>query len=317
MSLQDILVDIATEIGSTNGDADRNVRISKINKAAREIHRSTDLEEAMDEIILDLNNENASQIAMPSYVFQVRGARYVDGRTVISLEDMRNRYNFNFSGENEVWYFQFRERRRSPLSRDISNQSVIRVEIPIANGEAWSITLTGRTDNSYRVSETLEFSADDLSKTGTLDFIELESAVRSQVIQYDTSLYDVEDNLLGIIPNSQTQTSYKIYQIADTENFTQPANASGIEVRFKYEFQPFKNLDDCFLGTSKYDDAIYWKFLEHRCKDPKEVKIYFSKCKMILDQHFSDEQAGKRSKMNFRPQPYYQLPYGKTGRTSD
>ena len=314
MPLLDILTDIAVEIGQTNGESDRKARIRKVNKAVKEIHRSTDLEEAMDERIIDLNTDSAQQIALPAYVYQVRGARYVDGRTTITLEDMRNRYNFNFTGENEVWYFQYRERKRGPLTRELQNQSIIKVSIPLANGEAWSITLTGRTDNAFRASETLQFSATDIEKTGILNFLDLESAVKDRVTNYDVTLKDVEDREVGKILNSTNQTMYKIYQVADTENFIQPANASGVEFRFKYVPQTLKDDNDCYLGTDKYDDAIVWKFLEHRCKEPKEALLYAAKCKQILDQGIVDEMAGKRTKINFRPQPFFQLTYGKVWR---
>lgn len=309
------LIDILTETETYKGkvtDSTRALRVYKINKAAREIHKGSDIEEAMDEQVFNIN-VNSEQVALPAYVDKPRGMRYFDGRSAINLDDMRNRYNFNFTGENELWYLQWRKIRQRCLSREIANQSVIKVTIPLAEAEEFTVTLTGKTDKSERISEVLTFAVGTKEATTTANFIALESVVKNKITTYNVSMYDVEDNLLGEILNSEYQSIYQIYQIADTDGFTMPANVSGVEVRFKYKFQPFKNDRDTFFGTDAYDDAIVWKFMEHESSNTKDALAYRAKCQEILDQLFVDMQAGQRTKINFKPNPFLNLPYSYAG----
>lgn len=308
MPLSDILVDIAMTEGQVTSASEKAARIYRVNKAAREINKRVDTEEANREEVYDLN-VSSQQVALPAYVDRVRGMRYFDGRQAVPLAAMQNRYNFNYAGENELWYLQFRKKESTILCREISNQSVIAVRVPLPNEEAFTVTLTGKTDKSERVSETLSFSATDLEKVTASNFIAVESAVKNKITKYNIGMFDVEENLLGEILNSEFKSVYQIYQLADTEGFTMPVSYSGVEVLFKYKFQPFKFDDDCFMGTDKYDDAIVWKYLENNSRDADDAKAYRAKCDMLLNDLASDDQAGQRTKINFQPNAYVNMPY--------
>lgn len=308
--LSDILADLASKFGKTGTATDLNVRIYDINKAAKEIHNSSDLEEALTEDIFNFNNESAQQITTPAYVDKVRGARYADGRDVITIDDIRNRYNFHWFSENEVWYLKPRDKGHTPLSRGIENQSALIIGVPLAEVVGFTVTITGETDNSYRFVETLTFAVGDLSHTSLGNYKKVESITKSIVTTYDVLIEDVEGNEMGRILNSEYESACKIYQIMDEERTaTLPQNFSGVELHYKKRFQPFKNFTDCFLGTSKYDDAIVWKYMEHRSKNLDEAAGYNAKCNAILSQGYQNDTTGKVQKMNLRPSPYFNLPY--------
>lgn len=314
MPLIDILTDIAAEFGQAGNDADRNLRVFRINKAAKEIHQSIDLEEALDEEIFAFNQDSSQQITVPAYIHKVRGARYVDGRIPISIDDMRNRYGFQWLCENETWYLKPRAKGVSPLSRDISNQSVITLSIPLAESFAFSVTIVGKTDNSNRFTETLTFAIGETQKVSSGNYISVESVTKTQITTYDVILEDVEGNELGRILNSEYQSAYRLYQIMDEESTTQlPTNFSGVELNFKKKFQPFKNDYDCFLGTDRFDPAIFWKYCEHRTKDPKESPAFLFKCNQVLSQAAAEDTPGIRRKVQYRPQPFFNLPYNSEG----
>ncbi len=308
--LIDILTDISVEIGKTANDGDKSARTYRINKAAEEIHEANDLEESLDEEIVNFNQESAQTIALPAYMFKVRGARYVDGRVPISIDDMRNRYNFSWYMENETWYIKPRAKGLSPLSRSIDNQSVLKLSVPIAETQEFSVTITGKTDNSNRRSESVIFPAGTLELSSIGNYVSVESITKSRITAYDVTIKDVEDNILGQILNSEYQSQYRLYQIMDEERgVTLPSNFSGTEILFKKKFQPFKNDGDCFLGTSRYDKAIFWKFMEHRTKTVEEAQAYQTKCNQVISQIYQNDSAGLRRKINFRPQPFFGLPY--------
>lgn len=308
--LKDILTDLAIELGKTSSNEDRNARISRINKAAEEVHEKYDLEEGKDEKVFLFNPDtdaNAPQIALPPYVFQVRGMRFHDSRNYISLDSMRNRYNFHFYAENDLWYLRFREKRRSPLSRTLTNRSVLKLSVPIAEDTEFKVTVIGQTENSYRVNETLTFSPGDLEKETEGNFIAVESISKNIITKYNVIVKDVEDNTVGMILNSEYQSTYKIYQIGDSDQFQLPETASAVEVWFKYKLQPLKNDEDCFLGSSRYDKAIFWKFMEHRSKKPEDALAFREKCAEAIATIEVNDKSGEREEIDFKPQPFFEI----------
>lgn len=309
--LSDILADCGAKVGIDRTPNGTLVRIADINNAAKEIHESCDLKEALDEEIFNFNNESAQQITTPAYVYEVRGARYADGRDVLTIDDIRNRYNFHWFCENEVWYLKPRYKGTVALSRGIENQSVLKFSVPMTEAAEFTVTITGETDNSHRFVETLTFEVGDLEKTTVGNYKRVESITKDIVTTYDVTVKDVEDNEMGKILNSEYQSIYNIFQILDEERGQiLPQNFSGVELHYKKKFQPFKNLTDNFLGTSRYDKAIFWKFMEHRSsKNIQEAAGYLAKCNQVISQMYSDSSMTLRRRIDLRPAPYFDLPY--------
>lgn len=307
--LLDILTDIEAENGRLIGSS-RDLVISRINSAAKEIHESVDLEEGLEEEIVNFNQENAQTIALPAYMDKVRGARFVDGRLAITIDDMRNRYNFAWWSENETWYLKPRSRGKSALSRSIDNQSVLILSVPVLEPTSFTVTITGKTDRAQRFQETVTFLTTDLQKQTLGNYLSVESISKSRITQSDLTIKDVEDNILGQVLNSEYHSEYRIYQIMDEEQGAiLPANFSGTEILYKKKFQPFKNNGDMFLGTSRYDKAIFWKYFEHRTKNPKESGLFLLKCNQVLSQILNNDAGGVRRRINFKPQPFFKMPY--------
>lgn len=305
--LKDILTDIAIETGRTSTDEDKNARIYRLNKAAEEVHSHYDLEEGKDEKVFIFAQDNSPQIALPPFVFQTRGMRFHNSKRAIDLDSMINRYNFQWANENELWYLKFRKKKEQCLSRNIVNQSILKISIPLAETASFTITVTGETDNSYRISETITFSPGDLEKQTVLNFKHVEAITKNIITKYNIIIKDVEDNVLGHILNSEYQSSYKIFQIGDSESFTIPSEVSAIEVWFKYKLQPFKNDEDCFLGTSRYDKALFWKYMEHRSKKTEDAAGFNTKCADAIEAAKADTEHNERIQMNFKPQALFEV----------
>ena len=301
--LTDILTDIGIEVGETDTDSDRNSRIFRINKAAEELHEKYDLEEGREEKVFNFSNDNSPQIALPPYVFQVRGMRLYDSRGSIELDDAKNRYNFSYYDDNQVWYLKHRRKKDSPLSRDLANQSIIKVSIPIVETVAFTVTITGETDNSYQTSETLSFAIGDLEKQTVANFKNVASISKNIITKYNISFKDVEDNDLGYMLNSEYQSQFMIYQIGDSDNLTVPESTS-VEVWYKTKLQPFKLSTDCFLGTSRYDKAIFWMFMSHRSKVAEDAILFREKCGEAVASAIDNTAAEHRKLINFKPQAF-------------
>lgn len=314
--LADILSDIEQETGKVASTEDVAARLSRINAACKEIHDKEDLEEGKDEKVFNLVNDNSPQIALPPYVGRVRGMRLYQGRYAIDIDHARNRYNFNWSAENDLWYLVYREIAQRPLSRDINNQSILKFSVPLPETEVFSVTVIGSTDNSYQISETLTFQPGELEKITIANFTEVYSISKNIITKYNVHIKDVENNAMGMILNSEYLSYYKFYQISDTDNFNPNAESFSVEVWFKYKLQPLKNLTDCFLNTNAYDKAVFWKYMQHRSNKVDEAVAFKLQYEDSIGATIVDAEANVRQKLNFKPQPFFEIDkygYGYTG----
>lgn len=312
MSLLNILSDIARERGLTDTQSERDSRVDDINSAAKELHDCCDIPEALDEEVFDINVES-QQVALPGYVGKVRGHRYFDTRLAIDGDDARNRYNYSNCAENELWYMQWRQKRTSALQRELSNQSVLKFSVPIAEDADVTLQVSGKTDKSHRLMETVTLTAGSLEVITSANWISVESITKLATTKYNITVKDVEDRTVATILNSELLSNYIVYQIADTEGFQLPAETSGVEILFKKKFQPFVNDGDCFHGTDRYDRAIFWKYMETISRKSEDAILFAAKCKAIMRELLTDDEAGKRRKIKFSNKAWFNVPYRSYG----
>jgi len=309
--LKDILIDLAAlygiDLSNTN---ERNLLVIRVNHAARELHDKRDIPEALSELVADID-QYSQQVALPNYVYSVRAMRYYDSREKIDIENIKNRYHDGYGGD--CWPLKFRQTKDSPICREIANLSTLVVTIPLEEEEEFSVTISGQTEHSTRDSETLVFSAGDTEKETTLNFKDIESIVKSKATKYDVTITDADDNVVAIIPNVKNDVSYKIFQLTESD-ITGGSTYGAVEVLYLTQFMPAQEDSDTFWGTDKYDRTIIFKYRELYGEDDLNLSVaYGGKAdKDLLEMHQADK-PGKRERINFKPQPYFDLPYVRTG----
>src|SRR4051812_38002649 len=152
--LLDILKMVKEETGIKYDTSinEKNLAISRINRAGQELHNTYDLHTSITEEVFDIQT-GAQQLVLPHYIGIIRGCRYFDNRQKIPIEGMNNRYHSGYG--NEVWYLKFREKEDSVLQREIYNQSRITFTLPLAEDKDINITIIGPTDKSSLIRETV------------------------------------------------------------------------------------------------------------------------------------------------------------------
>lgn len=307
--LSDILTELSAEHGLVIDDpGERALAIRRVNKAAKEIYDMGDLFNLTDEVVVDLNVEEA-QVTLPEYMGHVRGMRFYDRRYKVSLDNQFNR--FQDGCDTEVWPIKnYREKSRSPLARNIDNESLLVFTIPLVENTNIEIAIQGSTSNSQRFSEKIALATGSLIARSLGNYKMPMFSIRKNIItSYDIIIKDVDDNELGRIPNCQYNSSYIVYQIYDNPYMNQGGPELAVEVLYKKRFIPFQNNDDQFIGGEDYDSAIIWKYLEHRAKDPKNAILFRGKCSEVLNGLTNDPDRGKRKKINFVPRPFFNMKY--------
>ncbi len=305
----DLLKDIAAEEGLTLSDPNHKaLAIVRANQAAKELYDSNDLKDSLREGVFDIN-QGESQVALPWFVDQVRGMRYYDNRMPVTPEYLSNRYGGGIG--NEIWYLKWREKENSVLQRELANESIIKFVIPLPETKDIKITINGPTTNSAKWSEIVTLLKDttEVSTVGNYKS-PLISLSKDRLTDYDIYAYDVDENQVSVLPNCLYTSYFTIYQIYDyTPPPTTTSQFSAVEVLFKRKYVSMQQDTDEFICGSRFEKAIFWKYMEHRSKDAITALSYQTKAKQIILEIEANEKAGKRERINFIAGPWFKLPY--------
>jgi hypothetical protein len=307
MPLKDILSRIASTSGlKLNVAAQRAYLIDEIvNNAAKELYDTQDMRNCEREQIFDVG-VNQQIIALPWYVEQILGIREYDNRIPNQIVDKFPRYKKgDWTGYG---YYKFREiQLNAALCRETLVEGPFRIRFRQPVSRAVTITVTGSTPDSTRISETLTYNIGDQEKTTTNTWLcnGVESIRKSAPTDTDLSVYDIEDNVVAEIANSETQSLYMLIQILERAQTYEPSRL--VEVLFRLRFTPFKNDNDSFPGGDDYDQAIYWKCLEHiYAKRGDEASAglaiqAYNKCNDLINKIDAHHDDGKTRTLDFEP----------------
>ncbi len=297
MSLRNILADIAADIGLSAGNAtDKAWLIARVNDAAHELLQSRDLAGSIFEQLFQFDNDN-QQISLPSYVGSIRAVRAYEARFRLDYHDMRPRYQSN--GWTEP-LLAWREKGKSPLCRNIINASLLVLTIPAVETAAFDVVITGATEQSARISETVTFAAGERSKNTLNAWLSVEAFSNPLPHTYDVTMSDIDGRVLSILGNTEPSSLYTLVQVLDYAAASDGDGVSNVEVLYKRAFRPFVNDGDEFVCPG-YDKAIVWKTLEHLLskKDPARSQQAQAKAMELVMSKGRDVESGVQKQIDF------------------
>lgn len=307
--LKDIIDEIIAEHGEDiTTPSQRALHLRKINRVAQFVYNLGDIWGSLDEEVFDFNVESA-QVTLPDYVGHVRGARYYDIRYKAPVDAMGNR--FNTGTGNELWYLNLREKTHGPLKRNITNQSILKLSIPLAEETAIIVDIVGPTDNSAKVLDSITIPAGTIAVNGVKNFLSpLTSIRKNRKTTYDVTIKDVEDNIIAVIPNHQYSCRYTIFQVYDSP-FSAPSNSTALamEIWFKKRFMPYVDDSDVFTAGEEYEDAIYKLYAADRAKDMEVRDMLIKEAMRRVGDIHKDHDNGKIKKLTFGTNPYFHMDY--------
>lgn len=301
MSLKYIVAEIASELGfhpETVAD-DRAYLVAKINKAGKELHESRDLVNSNREQLFSLD-ASTQQCALPHYVFRKRAFRNYYTRRVITMHDMRPR--FQTGGWTEP-FLTFRAKMKGPLNRELLNFAPVTLSIQQAEPQDFAVTVSGSTINSTRITEVITFVAGETQHTTTNAFTDIAVFANNSPHIQDVTMQDADGNVISLLPNAELQAEYEIIQILDYLAAA-PSAPYLVEALYKIRFTPFVNDYDEFCCPG-YDDAIIYKTMEllWAKKDLTKASAAALKTIQILNQIAADEESGIEKKIEFGENP--------------
>lgn len=302
MALIDILRDISGLMGVDITDVSQKaLLIQKVNKAANEVYSYTDIPKCLREQVFCIDQEER-QLTLPYYVYKVRGIRNYDNPTRITVNDMRPRY---FKGPQATYQniLSWREKEDMIIGKNLTNASALTITPTAAATAAFTVTVVGSTVGGSRVSETVQFSVDDTSKTTVNAFSPFPGLVNIQkniLIDQDISITDASGNEISFIANSEYRPYYTLLQSLDNNFAIAPLLSDCYEILYKIRMTPFRNDFDVF-PVENFDDIIGWKTLSQyysTLMDDKskqnaldyETRLAEAMAKRIADAENADEK---------------------------
>lgn len=315
MALKHILEDVGSILGFDLTNADQvSYWTEQINHAAVELYNSMDLPGSMREQIFQISDVDNYQTSFPYYVDKIRAMRFYNtAGGKIRLEDMRPRYHMHRWGNQGILTYRIK-RSDAALGDDIENAGPLRFTLPTGKVEASNVVITviGKTASAERVQETVTIVAGQVTALTAEGYEEIFSIIKQQVNNYNISITDIDNNVLGEIPNSELQTCYTIVQLRQDDfsplyNNQYPLNT--LEVLYKMKFNGFRNLYDEFPAP-KCDKIIFWKFVEHfyAYKPGMEQRAMAAKIKVdgLLSELNTNDEMGKTIQLEYAPNPMFE-----------
>lgn len=258
MSVKFILSQAGNKMGlDPSVEKQRSVLLRYLNEGAAELYDQADLTGSLEECLFKVNGDQT--VSFPTYFGDLRAARPFDSQIPMHINQMRPRYNVvNWP---DMWR-NYRIKNKHPLSKTVTNQSVVTVSVHAVETPPIEVTITGPTDYSACVTETLVMDA--VTKTTSETFNDIMSLTKDRVNDYNAILTDVDGQELGMIPNNQL---FSLFLIVDVSTFPFSNNNGGsqeahwVETLYKKRLTVLSKDSDEF-PCAGYDNVLVNKMMQ-------------------------------------------------------
>jgi hypothetical protein len=206
MPLSYILTQVERKSGMTGSDAgQRAMLIDIINEAAQEIYETEDIPGCLRECYIQANSNQ--ELALPSFVGELRAVRNAHWNGAWNISDMRPRYHAR--DWRDSWK-NWRDKGVSPIHTEHSNSAPLSITIPVAD-DSVVITINGETLDSNRAIDSITMDATE--KDGTQSFTAIKSISKNKVTDYNITILDADDVELATLYADQTESRYKLIEL--------------------------------------------------------------------------------------------------------
>lgn len=291
----------------------REAALTYINRAALRIYQSLEADAAMREVVLCVGRN--LQVSLPSFVGQPRGMRETFnsgsnfeslGMTIPMFEIGVPRYTSDSS------LFRWRNwtlKGTSPIAQTSSVAGPL-VFVSAFADPTVNITVSGATEDSNLVAETVNMSAPVVQTINAFDTNKIISITCPTYRQYDIIIQDTNGVELAKLYNNEYKTRYVIMDVAAYPWIAVGGNGNTILAEFLYKakFTKFFNDTDEFIAEG-YDDAIASKALSLTFygQEGKEGQAlgYMQDSMELIDLQTSNSEVGSERKIQHGPNKIY------------
>ena len=306
MGVKYIISQAGNKIGLNPASADeRSVLLRFLNEAARELYEQSDMAGSLYEQLFKVNGDQT--VAFPEFVGELRACRPFDSMVPWHITQMRPRYN------TVNWpdmYRNIRIKNKQTLHTSVRNQAQLVVSVHAVENPPVQVSISGPTDYSDCVVETLIM--DSVSKITTNTFNDIISATKNVVNSYNVVISDIDGVELATIPNNQLEASYLLIDVSIYPYYNNQGTGSQahyLEVLYKKKLTKLFNDADEFPAKG-YDDIIVNKIMQLWAEEqnkPDLALAYDTKATRSLARKHEEENRGTEDMIALVPHGHDEL----------
>lgn len=316
MSVKYILNQVGNKTGLNPADtAQRETMLRWLNEAAPELWVQSDMANSLVEQVFKVNGDQT--IALPHYVGQLRAVREFFSQIPWHINQQRPRYNV--SNWSDMWR-NWRIKGQQAFTTSVRNESVLVITVPEVEIPPIEITITGPTENSSSICETVVMDA--VSKNTVNQFIaDPTGASKNRVNQFDVTISDIDSLEMTKIPNNMLETCFLVVDISSFPWSPQSVSQQDhyVEVLYKKTLPYLKNDGDEFPAKG-YDNVLVNKMLQLWAEEQGKTEMalgYDAKATRSLARIHEDQNRATEDTVIFVPNAHDTLlwrlrnrPYG-------
>lgn len=307
MSVRYILSQVGPKVGlDPANEQQRDTMLRILNEAAVELYAENDAVGTLGECLFKINGDQT--IAFPAFLGYLRAAREWDSRIPWHINQMRPRYNV--ANWKDCWR-NYRIKNRHALHKTLTNSAPIVLTVPVVENPPIEITVAGPTATATSARETIVMDA--VTKSATLNFLDVELLLKDRVNEYDITVSDADGEEIAVIPNNQLESLYLHVDVSTFpfQNSDVSTQSHWMEVLFKKTMPVLSNDADEFPAKG-FDNVLIDKWLEiyfQEQGDPDRALLHDRKATRTLARIQQDENRATEDVVGFVPNAHdYMLP---------
>lgn len=287
-------------------EADRSVLLRYLDQAYQELYDTFDLSGAVTDEFFEIDGTDG-QIVLPEYVDQIRGAGARELRVPITVSDFRTGYRVTPQYQRP---FEWRVRRRVPLSSQMDATDQLRVTLAAAESQSVQVFITGQTPYASSTTETITFPAGTTSVVTTNQFIADNPYALTNVSKDIPTINDVvvyvnsTGTEVSRIRNKLLRAEYVLLQLTDINPPSNPfvPPTAGAQICYKLTRSPLYYDTDNIIDP-RLEDSVVWKARELWYMGQKgeeaalEVKKSYEKCISVLNNVMINMESSAEKKL--------------------
>lgn len=307
MSTRYILSQFGPKVGLDPANTQqRETMLRILNEAAAELYAQNDAVGVLGECLFKVNGDQT--IAFPSFLGYIRAAREWDSRIPWHINQMRPRYNV--ANWKDCWR-NYRIKNKHALHKTLTNSAPLILTVSAVENPPVEVTIAGPTATATSARETVVM--DDVQKSCTLNFLDVELLLKDRVNSYDITVSDADEEQIAIISNNQLESLYLHVDVSTFpfQNADVSLQSHWMEVLFK-KTMPVLSDDADEFPAKGFDNVLVDKCLEIYYQEngkADQAMLYDNKATRTLARIQEDENRAAEDVVGFVPNAHdYMLP---------
>lgn len=296
---------VTTYVKQRTGEQNEVTLLTEINQTWTKLWSALDTPDALLE--LDVIPQGERVVVLPWFVYQVKAAKRGNGQRA-NLFSPRPYYQDNSFVQG---LFELRLLHRTPLYKTLTKPGQLRFIIKKVQTSPVTINIQGGGEFGVREVEELILAAGEKEISTSAGYHTVTNLAKSTILNSDIEVYDISNELVGVLPSAQYDTWCQHVQITDRN-----VQVSTQTQAYNYYTFLYKKYADVFTTQTDSIPDDYGLLLQRatvgemlmKSKDEMDqtrADKYEGRAGQFLTAMRKQEREGKSFPLDIAVSPYY------------